>query len=50
MYDIALIGGAGYVGNAILNYFDELGAKILVIDNFIYKHSSTYWLPQQKKY
>jgi len=42
MYDIALIGGAGYVGNALINYFDQLGSKILVIDNFIYGHSEAF--------
>lgn len=42
MYDIALIGGAGYVGGAIISHFSSLGAKLLVIDNFIYNHRVTY--------
>ena len=49
MYDIALIGGAGYVGNAIIHHFDALGGKVVVIDNFIYKHSVTHAGIIQKK-
>ena len=36
--NILLIGGAGYIGQVLINYFLKKKYKIGVVDNLIYKH------------
>ena len=35
---IILIGGAGYIGTVIANYFLNLNFNVIVYDNLIYNH------------
>ena len=38
---ILLIGGGGYVGTGMINYFTENNNQVIVVDNFIYGHQIT---------
>ena len=40
MKKITLIGGGGYVGTAITEYFLNKNFKVNCVDNFIYKHKN----------
>ena len=41
MARILLIGGGGYVGTAMTNYFNQNNHQIIIIDNFVYGHQVT---------
>lgn len=40
MKSILLIGGGGYIGTVVTEYFVKLGYEVTIIDNFIYNHFS----------
>ena len=39
--NILLIGGGGYIGNVVCEFFLKKNYDITIIDNFIYKHNSS---------